>query len=305
MEIRVGRLYYILSNQGGCRRGICTSFVHCKDYYSVLGVPRTATSKEIRSKYMELCKLYHPDKVINGNEKEKENQKVKFQEMSEAYENLSKVHSRSAHDSDLRSGAQNYTRTAYRGGNYTGYTQYNRRRYEGTRPPKPEDFDGWTSSWNEWDAYGGKNREKRMNEDEFYREQYMKNKRRWDDELNRYSAYRDYYRKSGFGTNDNGPYWQGRKFTNGQIVRACLSLIMFSILFHAFETVVRQKSVDSYYDRTRAYYQNYDDMRQAKVNNDDLYERTSFINRLQSQGQNQSGPNVAPVEAGVGLNQVR
>lgn len=31
------------------------------DYYSVLGIARTATASEIKLKYYELAKIYHPD----------------------------------------------------------------------------------------------------------------------------------------------------------------------------------------------------------------------------------------------------
>jgi len=33
-----------------------------KDYYSVLGVPRTATAKELKKAYLKMAKCYHPDK---------------------------------------------------------------------------------------------------------------------------------------------------------------------------------------------------------------------------------------------------
>ena len=35
--------------------------VQVKDYYQVLGVPRTATEKEIRSAYRKLARQHHPD----------------------------------------------------------------------------------------------------------------------------------------------------------------------------------------------------------------------------------------------------
>jgi curved DNA-binding protein len=35
--------------------------VKFKDYYEVLGVPRTATEDQIRKEYRRLARKYHPD----------------------------------------------------------------------------------------------------------------------------------------------------------------------------------------------------------------------------------------------------
>ena len=57
-------------------------------YYSVLGLPTTATWKEIRQAYLSMTKLCHPDKCKDPGAKD---QKTKeFQEVDEAYKELQK-----------------------------------------------------------------------------------------------------------------------------------------------------------------------------------------------------------------------
>ena len=64
-----------------------------KDYYEVLGVPRTSTAEEIKKAYRKLAVQHHPDKH-KGDKKAEE----KFKEIGEAYEVLSDQQKRDAYD---------------------------------------------------------------------------------------------------------------------------------------------------------------------------------------------------------------
>lgn len=73
-----------------------------KDYYAILGVPKTATAIEIKRAYRKLAQQYHPDK--NPNDKKAEE---KFKEINEANEVLGDPEKRSRYDK-LGANWQNY-----------------------------------------------------------------------------------------------------------------------------------------------------------------------------------------------------
>src|SRR5438445_10481138 len=64
-----------------------------RDYYEVLGVPRTATQKEVSSAFRKLARKHHPD--LNAGDKQAE---AKFKEISEAHEILSDAKKRKLYD---------------------------------------------------------------------------------------------------------------------------------------------------------------------------------------------------------------
>jgi len=67
--------------------------VKYKDYYEILGVPRTATQEEIKAAFRRLARKYHPD--LNPGDKQAEE---KFKEINEAYEVLGDPKKRELYD---------------------------------------------------------------------------------------------------------------------------------------------------------------------------------------------------------------
>src|ERR1700730_16106728 len=65
-----------------------------KDYYAVLGVPKKAAEKDIKSAYRKLARKWHPDANLK-NPKEAEE---KLKEISEAYEVLGDPEKRKKYD---------------------------------------------------------------------------------------------------------------------------------------------------------------------------------------------------------------
>src|SRR5690349_12124433 len=71
-----------------------------KDYYSVLGVPASATQDEIKKQYRKLAAKHHPDKNQNDPKAAE-----RFKEISEAYQVLGDADKRKQYDEMRRLGA--------------------------------------------------------------------------------------------------------------------------------------------------------------------------------------------------------
>jgi curved DNA-binding protein len=81
-----------------------------KDYYSTLGVAKTATAKEIKGSYRKLARKFHPD--VNPGDKVAES---KFKEINEAYEVLGDPDKRKKYD-ELGANWRMYEQAGAQGG---------------------------------------------------------------------------------------------------------------------------------------------------------------------------------------------
>lgn len=98
--------------------------VDYKDYYKILGLPKTATEKEIKAAYRKLARQFHPD--VNPGDKSSED---KFKDVGEAYEVLSDADKRSKYDQfgdQWKSYSQGggFSPNAGGGGQGGAYTEY-------------------------------------------------------------------------------------------------------------------------------------------------------------------------------------
>lgn len=82
-----------------------------KDYYEILGVPRSATAEDIKKSYRQLALKYHPDR--NPGDKDAEE---RFKEAAEAYEVL--------HDGEKRKIYDQYGHEGLSGSGFQGFSNF-------------------------------------------------------------------------------------------------------------------------------------------------------------------------------------
>ena len=85
-----------------------------KDYYATLGVPKTATEKEIKQAFRKMARKSHPD--VNPGDKSAE---TRFKEINEAYEVIGDPEKRKKYD-ELGSNWKMYEQAQRAGGGAAG-----------------------------------------------------------------------------------------------------------------------------------------------------------------------------------------
>lgn len=73
-----------------------------QDYYSILGVDKSATQDDIKKAYRKLSKKYHPDRN-QGSEDDSRAAEQKFKEINEAYDTLGNEQKRKEYDNPMSS----------------------------------------------------------------------------------------------------------------------------------------------------------------------------------------------------------
>jgi curved DNA-binding protein len=89
-----------------------------KDYYATLGVPKSATEKEVKQAFRKLARKFHPD--VNPNDKSAES---RFKEINEAYEVIGDSEKRKKYD-ELGSNWKAYEQAPHPGATAGGQGSY-------------------------------------------------------------------------------------------------------------------------------------------------------------------------------------
>ena len=100
-------------------------------YYTILGVPTNATSKQIRERFLQLARDRHPDRFAP---EEKEEAEIAFQQITQAYNVLHDPTRRRKYDEELdlhtKTAAEDVTTRAARVYLQRGIEAFKRKRYQ-------------------------------------------------------------------------------------------------------------------------------------------------------------------------------
>lgn len=113
-----------------------------RDYYEILGIPKTATADEIKKAHRKLVRKYHPD--VNKNSA---SATEKFKEAQEAYDVLSDTQKRQNYDQFGHAGVNAGAASGGGGDPFEAYRRAQQGRGGGSRTWQPnpnvtvEDFD--------------------------------------------------------------------------------------------------------------------------------------------------------------------
>ncbi len=86
-----------------------------RDYYEVLGIPRTASDEEIKRAFRKLAFKHHPDRNRDDGAEER------FKEVNEAYEVLSDANKRTAYDRYGHESAEGFFARGFEGFDFGGF----------------------------------------------------------------------------------------------------------------------------------------------------------------------------------------
>lgn len=103
-----------------------------RSHYDIMGLNQSSTSAEIKKKYFELAKKYHPDRNRNKSPEEKRSALKQYTRIKEAYEVLGNKEKRELFDIELRNvngSNRGATTKDARANNYYGQSRYSGSHY--------------------------------------------------------------------------------------------------------------------------------------------------------------------------------
>src|SRR3989304_5620318 len=102
-----------------------------RDYYDILGVPRSATPEEGKKAFRRLAMKYHPDRNKSGDAHDR------FKAINEAYEVLSDPERRAMYDRFGHAGAESpFAARGFEGFSFGGFGDIFEAFFGGTSPPR-------------------------------------------------------------------------------------------------------------------------------------------------------------------------